>query len=238
MKLRPKSKQNFYCFSPPVMLATLALELIFLVYVIAKYKMTTLSRLVGSILFFLAVFQLAEYFVCGGLWGNALTWSRIGFVAITILPALGIHLLYTIAGKGWNNLIGTVYGMTIAWIVVFAVSEKVFSGNICAGNYVIFQVKPAVSYLYTAHYFFWLFVGTYLCIKFSKSLKDANSKKALLLFGLGYATLLVPTTTVNLLKPETLSGVPSIMCGLAIVLAGILTFGIMPLVAKPRTARK
>lgn len=200
--------------------------------------MTTLSRLVVSILFLLAVFQLAEYFVCGGIGGNALTWSRIGFVAITILPALGIHLLYTIAGKGWNNLIGSVYGMTIAWIVLFAVSEKVFSGHVCAGNYVIFQVKPAVSYLYTLYYYFWLIFGAYLCIRFSENLKDDKSKKALLLFGLGYATLLVPTATLNLLKPETLSGVPSIMCGLAIVLAGILTFSVMPLIAKQRTVKE
>src|SRR5580658_8582786 len=89
---------KFYCFSPPVMLATIAVELILLFYSLWRYKLTPLVRIVILILLFLALFQYSEYNVCGGDGINAATWSRIGFAAITLLPALAIHLIQVIAG--------------------------------------------------------------------------------------------------------------------------------------------
>lgn len=233
-----KPKGGFFCFSPPVMIATIILELGFLAYVIFRYKMSAATRLVAAVLFFLAVFQVAEYFVCGGIGGSNATWSKIGFVSITLLPPLGIHLLHVIAGKRWSALHGAAYGMAAAWIVVFILSERIFAGHVCAGNYVIFQIKPVIAYLYTAYYYLWLFVGTYLCIKFAEVIKNKKTKKALTLFGFGYLTLLVPTTLANLVNPTTIDGIPSIMCGFAIILAAILTFGVLPLVAKSRTVSK
>ncbi|HET7673754.1 MAG TPA: hypothetical protein VFK11_04575 [Candidatus Saccharimonadales bacterium] len=218
---------SFKCFSPPVMLATFLIEAGFLIYTLIRYRLNTVARLSAALLFFLALFQIAEYNVCGGLGVNAASWSRAGFVAITILPALGIHLIYTIAKKPWNNIIGSVYGMASAWIIVFAISEKAFSGHVCAGNYVIFQLKPGLGGLYFLYYYLWLFMGGYLCVKFAKAMARKN-RESLILFALGYAALLIPTTLANMAKPETVQGIPSIMCGFAIVLAGIITFGIMP----------
>lgn len=215
------------CFSPPVMLATFFIETALLLYTLFRYKLNTLSRLVVALLFFLALFQLAEYNVCGGLGADAATWSRIGFVAITILPAIGIHMLYTIAKKPWSNVTGAAYGMAAAWILIFAFSERAFSGHVCAGNYVIFQIKPGLGGLYFFYYYLWLFIGGYLCVKFAELMKQEN-RESLILLALGYATLLIPTTMANMLKPETLQGLPSIMCGFAIILAVIVTFGILP----------
>jgi hypothetical protein len=220
-------KLSFYCFSPPVMLATFIIEISLLVYTLWRYKLNTLTRLVASLLFFLALFQLAEYNVCGGLGANAATWSRIGFVAITILPPIGIHMLHTIAKRPWSNLTGAAYGMAAAWIIVFAFSEKAFSGHVCAGNYVIFQIKPGLGGLYFFYYYLWLFIGGYLSYRFAQAMKKER-RESLVLLALGYATLLIPTTMANMAKPETMQGLPSIMCGFAIILAGIVTFGIMP----------
>lgn len=224
---------SFKCFSPPVMLATFMIEAGFLIYTLIRYRLNTVARLSAAILFFLALFQIAEYNVCGGLGVNAASWSRVGFVAITILPALGIHLIYTIAKKPWNNVIGSAYGMAGAWIIVFAISEKAFSGHVCAGNYVIFQLKPGLGGLYFLYYYLWLFIGGYLCVKFAKAMVRKN-RESLILFALGYAALLIPTTLANMAKPETVQGIPSIMCGFAIVLAGIITFGIMPALGAQR----
>ena len=215
------------------MLATLFIEIGLLIYSVIRYKFNTLTRLVVSLLFFLAVFQLAEYNVCGGLGTSAATWSRIGFVAITVLPPIGIHLLFTIAKKPWNNITGAAYGMAAAWVLIFAFSEKAFSGHMCAGNYVIFQIKPGLGGLYFAYYYLWLFIGGYLCVALAKTMKKAY-KESLTLLALGYATLLIPTTMANMLKPETVQGIPSIMCGFAIILAGIVTFGILPRVGAVR----
>lgn len=223
----------FYCFSPPVMLATFFIETAFLLYVLYRYKMNTLTRLASFLLLFLATFQLAEYNVCGGMGAGAATWSKIGFVAITLLPPIGIHLLHVIAKKPWNNLIGVAYGMAAAWVAIFALSERVFASHVCSGNYVIFNIKPGVGGLYFAYYYLWLFVGAYLCIKFARNLKKKN-KQSLILLAAGYGALLIPTTTANVLAPDTINALPSIMCGFAIVLAGLITFGILPRLASKR----
>ena len=220
-------------FSPPVMAMTFLIEISLLIYIIARYKMNTLTRLAAALLLLLATFQLAEYNVCAGLGASAATWSKIGFVAITLLPPLGIHLLHTIAKKPWSNLTGIAYGMAAAWVALFAFSERAFSGHICTGNYTIFQIKPGIGGLYFAYYYLWLFIGLYLCIKFTKTLKKKNWE-ALILLAFGYLALLVPTTMANMLKPETMEGLPSIMCGFAIILALIITFGIMSRIGRPK----
>lgn len=216
----------FYCFSPPVMLATFLIETVFLVYVLYRYKMNALSRLVSLLLLFLATFQLAEYNVCGGLGADAATWSKVGFVAITVLPPIGIHLIHVIAKKSWSNITGIAYGMAAAWVVIFALSEQVFGGHVCAGNYVIFTIKPGAGGLYLTYYYLWLIVGAYLCLKFARNIKKKN-RQSLILLAIGYGTLLIPTTTANMLAPDTINALPSIMCGFAIILAAIITFGIM-----------
>jgi len=44
----------------------------------------------------------------------------------------------------------------------------------------------------------------------------------------GYLALLIPTTTVTILWNESMAGIPSIMCGFAIILAGLLTLKVAP----------
>jgi hypothetical protein len=209
------------------MVVTFIIETVFLLYTLARYKLNTLSKIAAALLFCLATFQLAEYNVCGGEGTSAATWSRIGFVAITLLPALGIHLLHAIAKKPWNNIIGAAYGTAAAWVLVFAFTEKAFAGHVCAGNYVIFQIKPHLGGLYFFYYYLWLFIGGYLCLKFAKTMKTAK-RESLILLALGYAALLIPTTLANMANPDTVRGLPSVMCGFAIILAAIVTFGIMP----------
>jgi len=103
--MKPKSKSvTFNCFSPPVMLATFVVEIIFAAYTVVRYRLNTTGRLVVGMLLALAVFQLCEYHVCGG-WGvRASDWSRAGYVAITLLPVLGVHLVYQLAGKSRRGL--------------------------------------------------------------------------------------------------------------------------------------
>lgn len=194
--------------------------------------MNMLTRLVAVLLFFLAMFQLSEYFVCDSGY-DAPLWSRIGFVSITLLPPIGIHLIHTLAGKAWNNITGAAYGMAIVWVGVFAFFEHAFSGHQCLGNYVIFQVRPGLGGLYFAYYYLWLAIGTWLAYQYAKTVKKKD-KESLYMLTLGYLTLLIPTTTFNLLAPNTQRGIPSIMCGFAIILATIVTFGIMSKSGKKR----
>ena len=61
-----KYQNKLFCFSPPVMIATIVIEISLLIYSVVRYKLNKLTRLVTLELLLLAVFQLAEFRVCRG----------------------------------------------------------------------------------------------------------------------------------------------------------------------------
>jgi hypothetical protein len=226
------------CFSPPVMLATFSVEIIMAVYTIWRYKMTVVTRLVTVALAMLALFQLSEYYDCTGLGINAADWSRVGYAAITTLPPLGLHLLYKLAGKPNRRLVFAAYGTMVGFIGLFLLGRGIFRGYQCTGNYVIFQLNLHPAWAYGTYYYGWLFTAIGLGMHWANQLlgkgkvelKRLQTVRALIA---GYLVFLVPTALANTLHPETRRGIPSIMCGFAVLFALILTFYILP-----RTARQ
>jgi len=159
---------GFFCFSPPVMIATFAIEIALLILLIINHKLNKSAKLICMTLFFLALFQLCEYFVCGGMGVGALQWSRLGFVAITTLPPLGLHLIHSIANKKSGLIVWSGYVLMVMWILAFGFSETIFSGHECVSNYVIFQLQDLVGYAYSAYYYGLLLLGIALALKFGE----------------------------------------------------------------------
>lgn len=233
---KKKTSETFYCFSPPIMLATFVIELVYIVYVLYKYKLGKVTKLVAATLLSLAIFQLAEYFVCGGIGVDSAGWSRVGFVTITLLPPLGLHTIYKIAGKPWNNLVGAAYGMALAWVLSFTFNPKLFTDNGCSGNYVIYHLAPNLSFLYGSYYYLLLFIGIIVALKIANKLKPSqkNVKQALMIYISGYLAFILPTIAALMVKPETMRGIPSIMCGFAVIFATVTTFLVVPRVVRFR----
>ncbi len=74
------------------MLFTLLTEFLFAIYVILTSRRWRPSTfLIVALLVCLGIFQLAEFQVCGG--ARTVAWMRVGYVGITLLPALGLHLV-------------------------------------------------------------------------------------------------------------------------------------------------
>jgi hypothetical protein len=210
------------------MLATIIIELSLLIYTYVRYKLNPITRVVMFLLFFLALFQLSEYSVCGRYNLDAAMWSRIGYVAITMLPPLGIHLIQLISGRGWKWIKYVAYANAFAWISVFATSTKAFKSHVCAGNYVIFQLSHWAGKAYFSYYYFWLVIGIVLSFWFA--LKAAHHvRESLILIIVGYIEFMLPTTIINNLYPGTRVAIPSIMCGFAVIYALMLVFGVVPL---------
>ncbi len=224
-------KTVFACFSPPVMLATFMIEIVLLVALLLSRKLNSVTKLIATTLFFLAFFQLAEYFVCGGLGVDAKTWSRLGFVAITTLPPLGLHLVHAIAGKKPGWIVRAGYGLMLLWIILFGFTETAFNNHICVSNYVIFNLHNNVMYYYSAYYYSLLLLGIWLAYRFARDTKKKPTQQALHGMIVGYLVFLVPTATANVISPSTMDGIPSIMCGFAVLFALILFFYIAPRVA-------
>jgi hypothetical protein len=233
--MKSSRSTTFYCFSPPVMVATCVVEVSLLVYTLVRYKLSPVTRLVTAFLFFLAVFQLAEFNICGNFGPSALTWARIGFVAITMLPPLGIHLFQVISGYKNRWLTAAAYGSGLVWATVFGASGWAFSGPVCAGNYIIFDLASPIEHSYFVYYYFWLLATIGLCLWHANRAKP-RPRAALLWLAAGYLVFVVPTALVNTAHPATTAGIPSIMCGFAVLFALILTFKILPKISK-RTSR-
>lgn len=231
--MRTVGKGNMYCFSPPVMLATFVIEIGLAMYLLWKYKLDRISRIGVAMLVFLATFQMAEYMVCGGMGMSGNMWARLGYASITLLPALGIHLVYALAGKSSRAVIGGAYALSIGFMGYFLFASDVFSGSSCLGNYVIFQLGTAASQIYTIYYYGLLLLGIGLAMQFAGDV-SGKQKRSLIAFVVGYLLFMAPTTIVNTIDPSTIAGIPSIMCGFAVILALILAFRVMPLAGKER----
>jgi len=215
------------------MVVTFISEVVMAAYALWRYQLNVAGRLVVALLSFLALFQICEYFVCGGVGISAEVWSRIGYVAITMLPPLGLHLLFVLAGKSKRRLVGVSYANAIIFIGFFLVYDAAFTGYQCTGNYVIFQLAAHSGGLFGAYYYGWLGTAIGLSVVWAKELaaqgKEAVKKlQAVRGLRIGYLVFLVPTAIANTIDPSTRRGIPSIMCGFAVLFAIILAFYILP----------
>lgn len=228
------NRNTFFCFSPPIMIATCIIETVLLIYTLVRYRLTPVARLVASALALLALFQLCEFNVCGNGGPSAAVWSRIGFAAITLLPPVGMHLIAMISKRVPRVVVSAGYVTGVAFALLFGTGAGVFRSHVCAGNYAIFQLRPPIGGLFFTYYYGWLIIGVllslYLSMKAAQRVREALAFQAV-----GYLILLIPVGIVNELNPKTIAGIPSIMCGFAVVYAIMLVFGIVPRVLKPRS---
>ncbi len=216
------------------MIATFVLEIGMLAYSVWRYRLNSIGKIAGLLLLLLATFQLAEFNVCEGYGMSAEVWSRVGYIAIALLPAFGMHLVLLISGKKhlwW--LAGAAYAMCAVFVGIFGLHQNAFITNVCTGNYVIFHLQPPIGGIFFMYYYFWLFVGIALCMYWSTS-AAIKTRKALLLQAGGYLSFVLPTAVANTMNPATIAGLPSIMCGFAVVYALVLAFGILPLVGRKK----
>jgi hypothetical protein len=218
------------------MAATMIIEVWLAVYTVWRYKLSPITRLITMMLVSLAVFQLAEYYVCTGIGSMARPWSRVGFVAITALPPLGLHLMHELAAKPKRQLVKTAYALMAVYVGYFLFSPGTFTGHECTGNYVIFQFTANVTGLYSLYYFGWLLASIGLGMSWANQLMRSKSSRQQLesVRGLivGYLVFLVPSALAMSVNPSVRRGIPSVLCGFAVLLALILVFYILPRTAQ------
>ncbi len=206
------------------MLATFLIELILAAYVFVRYRMTAFGRISAAILLLLALFQMAEYQVCGG--NQIMFWSRAGFASITLLPILGLHLITLVTQR--NNFLVFGYLASALLILGFLFSSQALTEAICTGNYVIFGMHQELAWVFSGYYFGLLMLGIW---EIGEKLTVGKDKLLSWMLA-GYLSFLIPTGVVYLLRPETMYAIPSIMCGFALIFAFILALKIVSLYHK------
>lgn len=242
--MRKTKSTQLNCFSPPVMLVTLIIEFSAAIYTVWRYKMTTATRLITGLLLGLGTFQVAEYFVCT-LNPHAETWSRIGFVAISTLPAFGTHLMHVLADKPKRKAVALAYASMIGFSIFFLLYNGAFVGHKCEGNYVIFHLGTKIGGTYALTYYYpWLAFGLIMGGRWANELMKKGGEQARkrleAVRGLmaGYLVFVVPCAIWNTLDAASRPAIPSIMCGFAVLLALILALYILPRVGSLKSAEK
>jgi hypothetical protein len=79
-----------------------------------------------------------------------------------------------------------------------------------------------------------LFVDIGLSLYYSLN-ASMRIREALILQALGFLVFVLPTGIVNDLNSKTISGIPIIICGFAVVYALILVFATVPRIFRERT---
>lgn len=227
-----KNRLPFACFSPPVMVATFIFEFVSMLYVFYRYKLNSKTRIVAALLLCLSIFQLAEYMVCQKS-SIAEISSRIGYVAITFLPVLGLHLLGDFTKNKNKRIITASYALALFISGYFLIHPESFKSYECTGNYVIFQIGQVQAWVYSAYYFGLLLYTLISAVALSKK-SNKKVKSAINWLITGYLVFILPVAIIIILHPDSRRAVPSILCGFAILLAIILVAKISPKILKKR----
>jgi hypothetical protein len=229
MPVNKHKSHVFYCFSPIVMLATFIIELSLFIYVLFFRKMSRTVRLSALMLACLANFQLAEYGICEAIGFEPSVWSKIGFIAITLLPPLGIDLVLSVSNRK-NKIVYLLYLMAFGWVGVYLFSN-VLQGTICGGNYLIFNIPDSYESYFYIYYDVILLASIGLALSLSHREENKNTKRALQALALGYFSFIVPSIIFS--QYDDYSGLdsplPSIMCGFAVLFALVLSLVVIPI---------
>jgi hypothetical protein len=177
--------------------------------------------------------------VCTGAGSVAVPWSRVGFVAITLLPPLGLHLTHVLAARPKRRLVYASYLTMAGFVAFFLLAPGIFTGHKCNGNYVIFQFSANVTGAYSVYYFGWLAAGIGLGCHWANQLKARGAKAYRRLQSVrgivaGYLVFLVPSGLSMTIRPDSRRAVPSVLCGFAVFLALIVALYILPRAAELR----
>lgn len=226
--INKKSNTTFYCFSPPVMIATMLIEIFLAIRIIYRYKKSRTTWAIFAILICLSIFQLAEYFVC--TYSNyAEIATKLGYVSITLLPALGIYLMSLLTTKLSKVSTLSLITVTSVFVGYFLFVPAVFESYVCTGNYVFFQIMGLETFYYSIFYFGLIISSVFRGLKFIEQNPKSEKNLAIKWFVAGYALFIIPTGIFILVLPDASRAVPSVLCGFAIFMALVLALKVAPL---------
>ena len=214
------------------------IELALAIYSFIRYKPSKIRTISILTLLVLATFQFAEFNVCSGFLQNSVLWSRVGYAAIMFLPALGLHGLSVVAGRRNYVLISIVYAVSVALAAMVLLVPNIITVSVCSSHYVLLRLQSPYAELFYLYYNIVLVGSVALAIWYMRS----AAKQLKSVFGwyiAAYLSFMIPTAVIYLLRPSSFNGLPSIMCGFAIIAALILALRILPLVQKSmKTSQK
>jgi hypothetical protein len=148
-----------------------------------------------------------EYRICTTTGETPLPWSRIGFVAITLLPVTGLYLVSLVSHRPHFLKLG--YATAAGFVIYFIFVPKSISGVICGGDYVIFNTSNDFYRLCGLYYLGFPLLGIWESVERIASLKrQIVAKKVLQWLIVGYQSFMGPMGVLYVFVP--MRGMPSL----------------------------
>lgn len=220
--MRKKDSITLSCFTPLASLATFGIEATAAIYLFWKDHSSRVGRLVTATLLCLGLFQLSEYMMCTR--GITSFWIKFGYLAITLLPPLGLHIINEGIRNTKSIYVADASALALGiWIV--RDTQTPFQAA-CTGNYVELVGHTAFNHLYGWFYFGFLFWACGLLIHHLIIKKTHREFAKWLLYG--YVSFLLPTFAIFMVVQLKKAAIPSVMCGFALLFALILVGKVMP----------
>ncbi len=158
-----------------------------------------------------------EFLMCIGVNPNII--GRMGLVAITFLPPLGVLLTsYVTNLKHWINWSGIPFaiGLSVYYIIV----PNAFTLQTCNPFYAVYTYPLGNLYgIFYFGYIFWALILIVIAWIFNRKRVRKFSNKNAILVLVGYISFLLPMAITVVIDFSTSSAIPSIMCKYALLLA-------------------
>ena len=212
------------CYNPTVSLTTAIIEWTLAIVLPFKYPKTRTRFFTSVFMIFLGLYQFTEFMFCKT--NQADLWMRLGFMAYTLLPAIGLHTtLHYFKIKinlFWIYIIPIAYIIGAGLATNFVVESKCHDIFVTARN--IFSsvnspLEAAKFGFYTAYYFSFILIACLIGIR--AYLKETNRQKQriYLIFPMAVFLMSFPTFTLIIMLPALNIQFPSILCHFALLLA-------------------
>ena len=188
-----------------------------LLFIVVKNRKHPQFVWILLIMIFLQAYQLMEFLMCIGIDPNII--GRMGLVAITFLPPLGILLTSDICDlKHWINWSGIVFAVGLS--IYYSVVPNAFTELTCNPFYATYTYP--LGNLYGVFYFGyigWAFVLIVISVIRNKTQSRSPINKRGMFVLIGYLAFLAPMGLTILIDTTTIGALESIMCKYAILLA-------------------
>jgi hypothetical protein len=176
----------------------------------------------------LAAFQISEWFICRGY--SEMLWTRLGFVATSFMPIVGLDLISLLTKKKWPVWIGYVVAAIFSAFFIFL--PNAFTGAACNGRFVAFHGGSFwLDALYAVYYIPTTALGVFLITRALMRPLVPN-RRALVWMLVGYLAFCLPVVVLYFLVITGKAAVPSVLCGFAVLLALTLALKVLPAVEK------
>jgi hypothetical protein len=209
------------CFTPIVSLSTAIFEFAVATFILIHYRKSNISKAIIILIYCLGLYQFSEFMLCSS--NNPVSWAKIGFIAYTFLPALGLKTFLKYTGKKQNDLlifiipvIYSIFAVTKANFILESSCEKYF---IIVKN--MFWASPNVipMILYSCYYFGFIGYICYLIINHYATTQNKIKKLRDLFFFIGISISLIFALVLLFIFPALSISFPSVYCHFAIFFA-------------------